>query len=82
LIHLMKTEWVTGKAAYSFPSYWAPGGVARDQRSARAQVSRQIKHVLTAETGRPGAPILIGTLRQANHIVLQRNNGHPDRNLT
>jgi hypothetical protein len=26
--------------------------------------------------------ILIGTLRAAYHVVLQRNNGHPDRNLT
>ena len=27
--------------------------------------------VLSVGTGRPGAPILIGTLRQANHVVLQ-----------
>jgi hypothetical protein len=25
LIHQMKTQYFTGKASYSFPSYWAPG---------------------------------------------------------
>ena len=32
LLHTGMTGF-TGKASYSFPSYWAPGGVARDQRS-------------------------------------------------
>jgi hypothetical protein len=48
----------------------------RRDDGARAQVSRQS---LDCRTGRPGAPILIGTLRQANHVVLQRNNDYPDR---
>jgi hypothetical protein len=30
----------------------------------------------------PRRAILIGTLRAAYHVVLQRNNGHPDRYLT
>jgi hypothetical protein len=48
---------------------------------ARAQVSRQSNGSRLRDWSVPASD-LIGTLRAAYHVVLQRNNGHPDRYLT
>ena len=53
----------------------------RRDDGARAQVSRQSNRSRLRDWSARRA-MLIGTLRWAYHVVLQRNNGHPDRYLT
>jgi len=60
------------------------GGPDSDQTPRRRRTGRRFRDNQTRRdcgTGRPGAPILIGTLRQANRLVLQHNNGVNPREL-
>ncbi len=65
-----------------------PQSLSRLQSNETGRATRNHRRLLTSWRVLPAAkrefttPILIGTLRAAYHVVLQHNNGHPDRNLT